>query len=243
MNETLAAHHFPGVHPVGRVISRVDRHRLIPMELIGVVQDVKHRSPRDAPRPVLDAPAAQETFFLSPATVVVRARSTPARLIDPVRQTVAENDPDLAVFDAKPLAQQVAETIWAERLLARIGGIFGAMALLLAGIGVFGTLSYTVARRTREIGIRIAIGADTRQVRRSVVMSALLLCLFGLLLGIPGAIAAVRYAGSLLYGVGPSDWKTFAAAAALLTATAAVSAYAPARRASRVDPLEVLLAE
>jgi ABC-type antimicrobial peptide transport system permease subunit len=114
---------------------------------------------------------------------------------------------------------------------------------VLAGLGLFGTLSQTVARRTREIGIRMALGADMRTIRRGVVGESLLLCTLGALCGAPFAVAGSRYLTQLLYGVAPGDWRALLIAAAMLGMTAALAAYLPARRASRVDPMQVLRAE
>jgi putative ABC transport system permease protein len=247
VNETLARQQFPGQNPVGNYIHTFgmkDGQTIrTPTEIVGIVRDVIHRSPRDEPRPVLYAPAAQESFALSPATIVVRSRLSPMHIVDTVTQTVSQTAPDLALFDIKTFEQQIEEAIWAERLLARVAGGFGITTLVLAGLGLFGTLSQTVARRTREIGIRMALGADMRTIRRGVVGESLLLCTLGALCGAPFAVAGSRYLTQLLFGVAPGDWRALLIAAAMLGMTAALAAYLPARRASRVDPMQVLRAE
>ena len=247
VNETLARQQFPGQNPIGKSVftfgTKDGQTVRTPMEIVGIVRDVIHRSPRDEPRPVLYAPAAQETFALSPATIVVRSRLLPMQIVDTVKQTVSQSASDLALFDIKTFEQQIDEAIWAERLLARVAGGFGIMTLVLAGLGLFGTLSQTVARRTREIGIRMALGADVRTIRRGVVRESLLLCALGAFCGAPFAVAGSRYLTQLLYGVAPGDWRALLIAAAMLGMTAALAAYLPARRASRVDPMQVLRAE
>jgi putative ABC transport system permease protein len=247
VNETLARQEFPGQNPVGKYIVtfgiKDGQTTRMPTEIVGVVRDVIHRNPRDEPRPVLYAPAAQETFALSPATIVVRSRLSPTQIVDTVAETVSHSAADLALFDVKTFEQQIEETIWAERLLARVAGGFGITTLVLAGLGLFGTLSQTVARRAREIGIRMALGADAQTIRRGVVRESLLLCTLGALCGAPFAVAASRSLTQLLYGVAPGDWRALLAAATMLAITAALAAYLPARRASRVDPMQVLRAE
>jgi ABC-type lipoprotein release transport system permease subunit len=213
------------------------------MEIVGVVRDVIHRSPRDQARPVLYAPVAQATIFLSPATVIVRSSVAPIRLVDTVRQTISRMDPNLALFDIKTFEQQVGETIWAERLLARAATGFGLTALVLAGLGIFGTLSHGVTRRAKEIGVRMAIGADARTIRRSVVRESLLLCAAGAVAGVPLALAGTRYLTSVLYGVQPGDWRALLGAITMLTLMAVIAAYLPARRASQIDPMHLLRAE
>jgi ABC-type antimicrobial peptide transport system permease subunit len=210
------------------------------MLIVGVVRDVIHRSPRDPARPVLYAPAAQETFALSPASILVRSSTTPAKLLGSVRQAAATLDPDIALFDVKTFEQQVGETIWAERLLAHAAGGFGVAALVLAGLGLFGALSQRVTRGAREIAVRIAIGAEPRALRLAVVRESLWLCAAGMMAGVPLAFAASRAVRTLLYGTEPGDWRALLAAAAVLFVTAALAAYVPARRASRTDPMQVL---
>lgn len=249
VNETLANQQFSGRNPVGEYIYafRFDRMTArsirTPMEIVGVVRDVIHRSPRDQPRAVLYAPVAQATIFVSPATVIVRSGVAPVHLADTVRQTIARIEPNLALFDVKTFEQQVSETIWAEQLLARVATGFGLTALVLAGLGIFGTLSHRVTRRAREIGVRMAIGADARTIRRSVIRESLLLCAAGAVAGVPLALAGTRYLTSVLYGVQPGDWRALLGAVTMLTLMAAVAAYLPARRASQIDPIRVLRAE
>jgi ABC-type antimicrobial peptide transport system permease subunit len=204
------------------------------------VRDVIHRSPRDAARPVLYAPAAQETFALSPATILVRSAIPPTALAGSVREAIAGLDSDIALFDVKTFDQQVAETIWAERLLARAAGGFGIAALVLAGLGLFGALSQRVTRGAREIAVRIAVGAEPRALRFSIVRESLWLCAAGAIAGLPIAFAASRSVRTLLYGTAPGDWRAMAAAAILLFTMAGIAAYLPALRASRIDPMRVL---
>ncbi|MGH9370707.1 MAG: ABC transporter permease, partial [Vicinamibacterales bacterium] len=247
VNRRFANEYFRGRNPVGDYVYRIKtengRTLRVPMEVVGLVRDVIHRNPRDEARPVLYAPIAQETFALSPAAVVARSRVAARQLEAAVRAAVAETDKNLALFDVKTFEQQIDETIWAERLLARVSTGFGVTALLLVGLGLFGTLSQAVTRRAKEIALRIAVGADAGRIQRGIVSDGLVLYAAGALVGVPLAVAATRYFRSLLFGIEPVDWRVPVVVGLLLGTTAALAAYLPARRASKVDPMQVLRTE
>jgi ABC-type antimicrobial peptide transport system permease subunit len=149
-------------------------------------------------------------------------------------------DSSLALSDVKTQNQQIDEALVQEKLIARLASFFGGLALALAAIGLYGTLAYTVGRRTSEIGIRVALGASGKQILKMVLREAFALVLIGVLLGLPMALAAGRLVASQLYGLKTSDPLTLSAAIGLLVAVASLAAYLPARRASKVDPMVAL---
>jgi len=175
--------------------------------------------------------------------VVLKTAVDAASLVEPLKRAVKEIDPALAVSGAAPLADAVAQASGPERFYATLVTGFAAIALVLAAVGVFGVMSYSVSRRTAEIGVRVALGADERQIFRLVVGEALTLAAIGLVLGTAGAFAVARGLRTLLYGVGASDPVTFAGTALLLISVAFVASYMPARRAMRVDPMSALRAD
>jgi ABC-type antimicrobial peptide transport system permease subunit len=170
----------------------------------------------------------------------VRTAGDPTLLIPSVRRAVAEVDSSLALSDVKTQNQQIDEALVQEKLIARLASFFGGLALALAAIGLYGTLAYTVGRRTSEIGIRVALGASGKQILKMVLREAFALVLIGVLLGLPMALAAGRLVASQLYGLKTSDPLTLSAAIGLLVAVASLAAYLPARRASKVDPMVAL---
>jgi ABC-type antimicrobial peptide transport system permease subunit len=160
-----------------------------------------------------------------------------------VREALREVDATLPLFDVRSQEEQVGRSLAQERLFARLSILLGVVALALSGIGVYGLLAYTVTRRTPEIGVRMALGAERGQMAWMVVRQSILLVIAGLLLGIPAALYAGRYLESLLFGLQATDPRAIAVAAAVLLAVALGAAYIPARSASRVDPLVALRAE
>ena len=236
VNETLAALAWPGADPVGQ------RLRLQGTEewhtVIGVVGDVKHRrlsEPRQAQ--VYTAHYQDPKIF---ACVVARTSSDPVAFADPVRKAIWAVDKDQPVWSVLPLEAVLARTLAPTRLLLFLLGAFALLALVLASIGIYGLLSYAVAQRRQEIGIRMALGARAGQVVRLVVRQGLTLVLGAVLVGLLLAALLSRLLRSLLFGVGPADPATFAACAVLLFAVALAACWLPARRAARVDPVTTL---
>jgi ABC-type antimicrobial peptide transport system permease subunit len=164
----------------------------------------------------------------------------PPLLVPSVRHAVAEVDRSLALSEVRTQDQQIDEALVQERLIARLASFFGTLALALAAIGLYGTMAYTVGRRTNEIGVRVALGASRKQILKMVLREASALVLIGMLLGLPLALAAGRLVASQLYGLKASDPLTLSAAIGLLVAVAGLAAYLPARRASKVDPMVAL---
>jgi predicted permease len=204
-------------------------------EIVGVVGDTKYAGLRDE-----IAPTAYIPLKDSDAHFALRTAINPQALLPGVRKVVSDLDNNLPLFDVRTQTERIERLLFNERLLARLASLFGLLALLLACIGLYGLLSYEVARRTREIGIRAALGAQNRDVLRLVGRQGLVLVAFGMAFGILAAIGVTRSLRSLLYQVRPSDPTTFFAVCALLTIVALAACYIPARRATRVDPMVAL---
>jgi ABC-type antimicrobial peptide transport system permease subunit len=172
--------------------------------------------------------------------LVVRTAANTAPLAARVRETLRDVDPRLPVLKIDTLAEQLDDVLFQDRLVASLATFFGAVAVLLACLGLYGVLSYAVARRTNEIGVRLALGASPGRVSRMVLRESLLLVLLGTAVGLPAALLAARLVASRLFGVGPADPTTAAGAALLLGAVGALAGLLPARRAARVDPMLAL---
>jgi ABC-type antimicrobial peptide transport system permease subunit len=176
-------------------------------------------------------------------TLAVRTAGDPARLTSAVQREVRALGPDVLVTETMTLRQQVDASLVQERLLSTVGGFFSFLALALAGVGLYGLLSHVVSRRTGEIGVRMALGADRGAVVWMILRRSLLLVAIGLAVGVPAALAAARPLAALLYGLEPTDGFTVAAGVVVLLATATLASYIPARRASRIDPIAALRSE
>jgi len=207
-------------------------------EIVGVVADTKYDRLQSeiAPTAYIPVKNGEVTFAL-------RSAVAPSSLIPAVRQVVSEVDNNLPVFGVRTQSQTIDRLLFNERLVARLSSLFGLLALLLACLGLYGLLSYEVARRTREIGIRAALGAQQRDVLSMVVRQGLLLVFFGVVAGVVAAMGLTRYLQSLLYGVRPTDPATFLAVGVMLGMVALMACYVPARRATRVDPMVALREE
>jgi putative ABC transport system permease protein len=240
VSESLARKHFSGQDPLGQRIS-IGYNSTGPREIVGVVTDVKHEDLAEAAPPEMYTPFPQTPWpFLS---FVVRSAAEPSSVMQSLRSMMTRLDPDQALGDMKPVADYISKSIAEPRFTAGIVGAFATVALLLAGFGLFSVMAYSVAQRRREIGIRMALGAQPADVRSLVVYQALRLGGAGLLLGLAGAVVASRLLATLLFGVTPNDPATFAGVAATLTLVLLVAAYLPARRATRVDPTVALRTE
>jgi len=240
INETMARRIFPGEDPIGQHI-HVTTGPIAFREIIGIVGDVKHYTlGADAPMQTYE-PYPQQPF--RGMSLVVRTATDPARLAEPVRQAVLAIDPDQPVSRVATLEDLVANSVTQPRASARLIAVFGAVALLLAAVGVYGVMAFTVAQRTREFAIRIAIGAGRTSVLRLVVRQGLVLALCGAAAGVAGAFALTRVTATLLFGVTATDPATFAAVPAVLVGVAVLASCVPAWRATTVDPITVLRSE
>jgi putative ABC transport system permease protein len=240
INETMARHYWPAEDPIGRRMSFDDAGSK-PFTIVGIVGDVKMRGPRGELRDEAYVPYWQQPD--AGTNVVLKSAVDPASLIEPLKRVVQEVDPTIPVSGAEPLSVTVAQSNGPARFYAMLVTGFAALALVLAAVGVFGVMSYTVSQRTAEIGVRVALGADERQIFRLVVGESLTLAAIGLSLGAAGALAVARALRTLLFGVGLGDPATFAGMALLLMSVAFLASYMPARRAMRVEPMSALRSE
>jgi predicted permease len=237
VNETLAASLWPGEDPLGKRLSFEGAGGPF-LEVVGVARDGKYRSLGDRPRPYLFRPLMQS--YEPRMTLVVRTKGEPLALAGAVREQLRALDANLPLGEVKTLEEQFELSLLPARAAAWTLGSFGLLALALAAIGVYGVVSYTVAQRTREIGVRMALGAGRADVLRLVLGEGLSVVGVGLAVGLLLAFAATRLVEGFLYGVGATDPLTFAGVPLVLGAIALVAGYLPARRATRVDPLVAL---
>jgi len=174
---------------------------------------------------------------------VARISGDPSTLIPAIRSEVAALDKDLTLFAVKTMADQIESNLWQQRTAAGLIGVFGLLAMVLASIGIYGVIAHSVAQRTREIGIRMALGADASSVRRMILKQGLVLSLTGVVVGLSAAFALTRLMSSLLYGVSATDPLTFAVGSVALVGVALAACLVPARRATKVDPMIALRCE
>jgi putative ABC transport system permease protein len=240
INERMARKYFAGRNPIGMHILWGQHSRVQPnIEIVGVVQNSKHDDLRDPIHPFVFQPYAQDQDLVG-ASFYVRTSQDPLVLAATMRKLVEGFDPNLPVFGVKTLAGQVDQSAYADRLLTFFSLCLGGLAALLAAIGLYGVLSYMVARRTREIGIRLAIGAAPRDVSWLVLREVMRMSALGLAIGLVFAFVLGRYVESFLYGVKASDPLVFVAASVLLASVAFVAGWLPARKAANVDPIVAL---
>jgi predicted permease len=204
-------------------------------EIVGVVHDAKYNSLRREINAMMYSPQSS-----GGASFELRTAADPQAILPAVREVVAQVNTNLPLFDVKTESQQIDRLLFQERLVARISSFFALLALVLACVGLYGLLSFEVSRRTREIGIRMALGAQPESVLKLVLGQGLVLAIVGSSLGIGVALAVMRYLASMLYDVRANDPLTMLAVSALLTLVALAACYIPARRAMRVDPMVAL---
>jgi predicted permease len=238
VNEVFAGRHFAGRNPVGQHLSANVRGQRRDLEIVGMVRNTNAAGLRAAPPPTVYVAYAQLTGNL-PTTLAARAAGAPGAVASAIRQALQLKLPS-APIEVQPLSRQVEATIARERMMATLAGGFGLLALALACIGLYGLLAYSVAQRTKEIGIRMALGAQATRVVALVLKGGVRLVLIGIAVGLPVAWAASRWVESMLFGLTPADPAAVAGAIVLLLAAAHVAAYLPARSASRLDPLAAL---
>ncbi|MFZ3244770.1 MAG: FtsX-like permease family protein, partial [Candidatus Acidiferrales bacterium] len=208
--------------------------------VVGVVADSKHNSLREKPRPRFYVPyfhpIGEETY----ATVMVRLAGSAAGATPAIRQAVSQAGPNLPAIRIRPLTDIVDQSLSTDTMITKLAGFFGALAVLLACIGLYGIMAYAMAGRTNEIGIRMALGAQRKDVLWLVLRETLLLVLIGVAIGLPAVMAVSRVIKSLLFGLTPADPATLVFATVLMFAVAALAGYIPARRASKTDPMVAL---
>jgi hypothetical protein len=237
VNETLARRFWPGQRAVGRRLRRDSAERET-LEVIGVVADSKYVSVGEQPKSFLYRPLAQA--FAPRVTMMVRSGDRPAAVAAAIRQEVRAIDPGLAVFNVSPLADAIAVSLLPVQFAGNLLGALGALALILAAIGIYGVLSFIVRARGREIGVRLAIGAPPGAVAAMVIRQAMTWTGAGVVIGVGLALALTRFLEAFLYNIRGTDPWTLTGVTLALAAVAALAAGLPALRASRTDPLKAL---
>ena len=247
VSEKLARRLWPEIKDPGEALGkrlRVGRSNSISCEVIGVSKDSRNnifnRIDRE-PEPTIYRPFAQNYSAL--ASLIVRTDGDPRGLISAVRREVAALDENLPPQDLQPLSATVSLASWSARTGATVLGVFALLGLVLAALGIYGLMSYSVSRRTREIGLRMALGAQARDVIKLIFKQAMGLTLIGAVIGLLLAVAVTRLLASLLYGVTTTDPATFAGVVLFVIAVAMLACYLPARRATKVDPIKALRCE
>jgi predicted permease len=242
VNQAFAKRFFPNESPLGKRFG-FSANTANQIEIVGVAGDTKYTSLRDEIRPNIYIPWSQELRFVGQMAFAVRATGDPTALAAGVREAVRAVDSNLPVARIKTQVEQADQSLMMERLFARLLTFFGALALLLAGVGLYGVMAYSVAQRTQEIGIRVALGAQAADVLRLVIGQGMILALIGVAVGVGGAIGLTRLMNTLLYGVTATDPPTFIAISLLLSFVALLACWIPARRAAKVDPMNALRCE
>ncbi|HXB72637.1 MAG TPA: ABC transporter permease [Candidatus Acidoferrales bacterium] len=240
VNAQLASDMWPGQNPIGKRLRLGATADNWPwLTVVGVAGNVLTRGPKLAPRPELYVPYTQFHWVLNPRHLVVRS-TAPGSLAAAIRREAIALDPDVPVANVKPMEEIIAEPLQQRRFLMTLLAAFGALAMGLAAVGIYGVVSYSVAQRTHEIGIRMALGAAQADVLRLMIRRGMALAMAGVAAGLAGALALTRFLGSLLFHVKATDPATFLAVALILTAVALLATYIAARRAARIDPMAAL---
>jgi predicted permease len=239
VNESFARYFYPGESAVGKRFGYTP-DKPYAVEIVGVVKDAKHKQLRESATRTIYGAALQDPDSWRDTTLNVRTAIDPARLAPPLRREIAEVVADLPVFNVTTLERMFDDAVVTERTLALLSGFFGILALLLASIGLYGLLAYSVQRRRGEIGIRLALGARPGDVLAMIVGETAVLVVAGLMLGLPATVVAGRWVATFLYGLTPADPATLVLTVAALATVGGLSACIPARKAARTDPMIAL---
>jgi predicted permease len=234
----MAQRFFPSGSPLGKRFGIAGPESTEQIEVIGVVKDAKYEDLKEQFKPMAFYPYAQHPEVLG--NLVVRFSGPASAVVPQIRRTITQTNRNLPIDDVVSLSDHIGRSLVQQKLVARLASFFGLLALLLACVGLYGVMSYGVARRTNEIGIRMALGARGRSVLWLVLRESLVLVVIGLVIGLVAALAVTKTAASLLYELKPNDPLTIALATLLLAAVAVLAGYFPARRAARVDPMVAL---
>ena len=242
VNEAFVREFLPGTQdPVGRILSFDDSKPEggEPTYIVGLVRDILHDGLKTRAKSTVYVPFHEGEVAFDP-TLLVRTQLPPGSLLPVIRREIGRISPEVALIEPRTLRERVDDSIFVDRMIATLSGFFGALALLLAAIGIYGVMAYAVTRRTAEIGLRIALGAAPARIEWMVLRDGLLLIGLGVAIGLPLSLAAGRISASLLYGVKPNDPLTFVLTIAVLLAIGILAAFLPARRAAAVEPIEAL---
>ncbi|HKQ91191.1 MAG TPA: ABC transporter permease [Blastocatellia bacterium] len=248
VNQTFANKYFPDENPIGKRFT-FDTKKPDEIEIVGLARDAKYTRQRDEIPPTVYIPWRQDLRAMAGVTFEVRTAGDPNAAVDAVRQAVREVDGNLPLNNVKTQVEQAEETLRMERLFAKLLSLFGLLAQQLASIGLYGVMAYSVSQRTNEIGIRMALGANQRDVLKMVLRQGMALTIIGVVLGLAGAYVLTKYLESkmnlnnMLFGVKVSDPLTYGLIAAFLTLVALLACFIPARRATKVDPMVALRCE
>jgi putative ABC transport system permease protein len=239
VDDAFARRYFAERDPVGRRIKRGSRESKAPwLTIVGVVGNIKTDGFDQPDQPHLYHPILQNPGYAM--AIYLRADASPSSLTQSLREQVRAVDPNLPIFGERTMENVISDSMAQRRFAMQVVGLFGLLAMLLAGIGIYGVMAYSVSQRTREIGIRLALGASRGAILRWVLRQGMTLIVIGVSVGLVGALAFTRLLRSLLFGVAPTDLITYASLAALLALVALLACYIPARRATKVDPLVAL---
>jgi predicted permease len=242
ISKSMVSKYWPGEDPIDKHIRFGGPPALHALEwrIVGVVEDVPSSSLDVAPKATVYVPQDQFPYTNSSMSVALRAKTDPVGMVGAVRAELASMDDDLPIFNLITMNEIRGDSVAQRRFGMLLLGIFAAVALVLAVLGIYGTISYMVGQRTREIGIRMAMGAQKRHILRMTVRHGLILTAMGMLVGLGGAVALTRYLSSLLFGISGTDLSTFIAVSVLLFAVALLASYVPARRAAEIEPITAL---
>ncbi|MFZ3258560.1 MAG: FtsX-like permease family protein, partial [Candidatus Acidiferrales bacterium] len=238
VNDTFVRNYFPHTNPIGQKITIDMKDTNVPSVIVGVVGDVHGADLTAAPWPTVYWPYPELAY--SQMTVVMRTETDPLALVSSVRQIVQQMDKDEPISNIATMDQLISDSVARSRLTAVLLGVFAALAMILACIGIYGVMTYATAQRRNEIGIRMALGAQRGDILRLVLGQGVRLAILGVVIGIAGGLALTRLLQSLLFHISASDPLTFAGVAILLTLVVLAACYLPARRAMRVDPMDAL---
>jgi predicted permease len=241
INETAARTYWGAEDPIGKRIAVGQGGFQDGAEVVGIVEDVRYGGVEIAVLPGVYLPQMQSPR--SGGVIFVRSRTRPATLVASVRAALAALDPDLPLINIMMMQERFGEATWRTRISAWLLGMFAVLALVLAALGLYGVISQGVEQRRREIGVRMAVGADRAHIMRLIIDRVVVIALTGIALGVACAVPAMRVLAALLYQVRPTDPLVFSGLALLLLAVALLAGYIPARRATRVDPLTTLRTE
>jgi predicted permease len=237
INKALADRLFPNEDPIGkRFGSSLETSGQ--QEIVGVLRDAKYNSVRDDAPPTMYVPHLQQR--LANVTFELRTAGDPTATVAAVRDAIRRIDPNLPILKVSTQTEQIEQRFAQERVFAQAYALFGGLAVLIASIGLFGLMSYSVARRTNEIGIRMALGANREDLVAMILRESMALVAIGVVIGTAVALGAGRFVASLLFNLAPTDPATIAAAAVVMIAVTVLAGYLPARTASRVDPMVAL---
>jgi putative ABC transport system permease protein len=240
INEAMVREYFVNEDPLGKRVRWARDQEVRWMTIIGVVGDVKHFGLDLPEQPAIYTPYRQADPWKRWMAFVARTQSDPTAMTQAVKQQIWKIDPQLPISKVKSMSEVASTSFAARRFNMLLLAIFAGLALVLGAVGIYGVMSYAVTQRTQEIGIRMALGARTTDVLTLILRNGMTLTLIGVVIGVGGAFALTRLLSAFLFGVTPTDKATFVAVSAVLMLVALLACYLPARRATKVDPLEAL---